>query len=158
MFVIHMRRNLILKKSLFLIPVVAFSIFTGVTNEASAQELKPEFSVAGIFDQGQNISSVYENAEVIENDKLVKSYTNQYKPIRYYKFYYDGSSGIAPIAFYSYGNHKLNVLNGNLIKVNDKSNTAVFNLTYGWNYVEIIQTAPMTIPDQKFEFKVGWDY
>ena len=146
-----------MKKSLFLIPVVASGVFSGVSNEASAKELNPEFKVAGIFDQGEKVSSVYENAQVIENDVYVKSYTNRYKPVVHYKFYYDGSSGVIGLAFNSAGEHKLNILNGNLIKVN-KNELEARGLTYGWNYVEIIQVAEMTIPDQKFEFKVGWDY
>jgi len=145
-----------MKKSLILVPVVAFGLFTGVTNEASAQELKLESKVAGIFDQVENASSVYESAPEIKNGERIESQTNSTYPTKRYKFYYDGSDGNAGILFHPDGYQKLNVLNGNLIKVNNKYDTVAFGLTNGWNYVEIIQTTPMLIPNQPFVFSIAW--
>jgi len=145
-----------MKKSLFLAPAVAFGIFTGLSNEASAQELNTETISAEVQAQALAPSSVYENATVIENGVTKKSNTSRYTPVRYFKFYYDGSSGVAGLLFRPEGNHKLNVLNGNFIKVN-KNDILATNLTYGWNYVEVIQTAENNNAYQNFEFTIQWD-
>ncbi|WP_144790037.1 hypothetical protein [Lysinibacillus fusiformis] len=144
-----------MKKSLFLVPAVAFGIFAGVSNEASAQELNLESTSFQALNQVMAVSSVYENAEVLENGVYEKSNTSSYTPVRYFKFYYFGRGG-ANLVFYSEGNHKLNVLNGNLIKVNGNSTTYTSGLTSGWNYVEVIQTAPTTSTYQNFELAIGW--
>ncbi|WP_068985158.1 hypothetical protein [Lysinibacillus xylanilyticus] len=146
-----------MKKSLFLVPAVAFGIFAGVSNEASAQEVDLESPGVDVLDQAISASSVYENAPTIENGKHVKSQTSNTYPVQRYKFYYDGSDGYAAILFHPDGNQKLNVLNGNLIKVNNSYDTSASNLTYGWNYVEIIQTAPGKTSTQPFEFAIGWN-
>jgi len=144
-----------MKKSLFLVPAVAFGIFAGVSNEASAQELNLESTSVEVLNQAMADSSVYENAEVLENGVYEQSNTSSYKPVRYFKFYCGGGGG-ANISFISEGNHKLNILNGNLIKVNGNSTSYTSNLTSGWNYVEVIQTYPTSSTYQNFKLSIAW--
>ncbi|MGN4124830.1 hypothetical protein ACMGD3_07400 [Lysinibacillus sphaericus] len=145
-----------MKKSLLLVPVVAFGIFTGVSNEASAQELNLDTQAPEILGQAMAADSVYENAPELKNGYKLNSQTSNTYPIQRYKFYYDGYNGNAAILFHPEGNQKLNVLNGNLIKVNNSYDTSASGLTSGWNYVEIIQTAPGKTSTQPFVFSIGW--
>ncbi|MFJ5566127.1 hypothetical protein [Lysinibacillus xylanilyticus] len=145
-----------MKKSLFLAPVVAFGIFAGVSGEASAQELNFDIQATEVQGQAMAAGSVYENAPTIENGYHLKSQTSNTYTVQRYKFYYDGSNGNAAILFHPEGNQILNVLNGNLIKVNNRYDTSATGLTDGWNYVEIIQTAPGKTSTQPFEFAIGW--
>ncbi|MFJ7700357.1 hypothetical protein [Lysinibacillus fusiformis] len=145
-----------MKKSLFIVPAVAFGIFTGVSNDASAQELNLNTQAAETHVQAITTSSIYDNAPELKNGYKLNSQTSNTYPVQRYKFYYDGYNGNAAILFHPEGNQKLNVLNGNLIKVNNSYDTSASGLTYGWNYVEIIQTAPGKTSTQPFVFSIGW--
>jgi len=39
----------------------------------------------------------------------------------------------------------------------NKNDILATNLTYGWNYVEVIQTAENNNTYQDFEFTIQWD-
>ncbi|MEB2281070.1 hypothetical protein LAV73_13840 [Lysinibacillus xylanilyticus] len=146
-----------MKKSLLLVPAVAFGIFSGVSDEASAQEFNSDFKGVEVLRQAMAASSPYENARELKNAEYVNRSTNRYSPTHYYKFYYNGGSGGANLLFHSEGNHKMYVLNGNFIQVGTDRDVTVQNLTYGWNYIEVIQTAPGNVPDQPYKLMVGWD-
>ncbi|MGG2073606.1 hypothetical protein AB1J28_09670 [Lysinibacillus irui] len=104
-----------MKKSLFIVPAVAIGIFTGVSNDASAQELNSNTQAAEAQVQAITTSSIYDNAPELKNGYKLNSQTSNTYPIQRYKFYYDGNDGYAHILFQPEGNQKLNVLNGNLI-------------------------------------------
>ncbi|MGE7917618.1 hypothetical protein ACQKM9_01555 [Viridibacillus sp. NPDC093762] len=144
-----------MKKSLLLAPVIAVGIFAGVSGEASANEVNHNTKEG--LQKVISYSSVYDNARQLKSMEYVYASTSRYDTIHYYKFYYDGSSGYAPFNFQSEGNHKLNILNGNLIRVATENNNTASNLTYGWNYVEVIQTAAGNVPNQPYKFAIGWE-
>ncbi|RDV32160.1 hypothetical protein [Lysinibacillus capsici] len=143
-----------MKKGLVLAPVIALGLFGGLHNVASANEVLNTSEET--IQYAATTSSVYEKATEIKSGEYVNSYTNRYTPIRYYKFYYDRYSGYASLLFHPDGNHKMNVLNGNFIKVATDRNVTAEDLTYGWNYIEVIETAPGIVFDQPFKLMVAW--
>jgi len=146
-----------MKKYLLLVPILALGVSAGSADEVSAKEVQITPISNEVIQQSISINSVYDNAEIIENGVYKNKSTSNSNPTHYYKFYYDGYSGNAPFLFHSDGNHKLNILNGNFIKVASENNTTAYNLTYGWNYIEVIQYAPGITSTQPYKLGIIWE-
>ncbi|MCY7583457.1 hypothetical protein MH138_10045 [Bacillus safensis] len=145
-----------MKKKLLLVPVISLGLFSGITGSVSAAETEN-------YNQNQThstimntSSSIHDQAFELKNRSNVVYSTNKYNPIRYFKFYFDGNSDLGVI-LKSEHSHKMSILNGNFIQVGSDFHNFVLaeNLTYGWNYIEVVDTKPL-IKASYFNLIIDW--
>ncbi|TKI70099.1 hypothetical protein FC756_08305 [Lysinibacillus mangiferihumi] len=142
-----------MKKKLLLVPALSVGLFSGITGDVSAAETET-------LNENQTYSTVstygiHDKAYELKNGGIGNSYTDRYSAIKYYKFYFDGYSGVS-VKFESYGSHKLSILNGNFIEVGSDPGVLAKDLTYGWNYIEVVDTRP-SLNASYFDLKVTWN-
>ncbi|MDR4250536.1 hypothetical protein [Bacillus pumilus] len=143
-----------MKKKLLLVPVISLGLFSGITGGVSAAETE-NYSQNQTHSTIMNTSSsIHDKAFELKNGGIGNSYTGKYNPIKYYKFYFDGSDGVSVI-FDSKGSHKLSILNGKFIQIG--TDFALFpDLTLGWNYLEVVDTRP-SLGASYYNLKIQWD-
>jgi len=144
-----------MNKKLLLVPVLSIGLFSGIPGGVSAAEIEST-------NENQTLSEIdtygiHEQAYELKNGTQIVGSTDRYTPIKYYKFYYDGSNA-AFVYFNDLGMHKMTILNGNFIKVGDSFNDIVYNrdLTQGWNYIEVVDTMP-SLSSSRYEIRASWN-
>ncbi|UPW82251.1 hypothetical protein [Lysinibacillus sp. Ag94] len=145
-----------MKKKLLLVPVISLGLFGGLTGGVSAAETENTNQIQTLSTIN-TYSSIHDKASELKNGGIGNSYTDSYRPIKYYKFYFDGYD-LAYVNFTSKANHKMTILNGDFIKIGDEYHDIVSSsdLTKGWNYIEIVDTMPSTKYSSYFDLKVTW--
>lgn len=148
-----------MNKKLLLIPVISLGLFGGLTGGVSAAETEnlEQVQVQDLSTINTYSSDIHDKAYELKNGIQIGSSTDRYNPIKYYKFYFDGSNA-AFVYFNDLGMHKMTILNGNFIKVGDYYNDIVYSrdLTQGWNYVEVVDTMP-SLSSSRYEIRASWN-
>ncbi|MFS0657093.1 hypothetical protein [Bacillus sp. 179-C3.3 HS] len=143
-----------MKKKLLLVPVISLGLFSGITGGVSAAEIENYNQNQTLSTTMNTSSSIHDKAVELQNRKSEVFFTYRSNPIKYFKFYFTGSDGVT-VNFDSEFPHKFSILNGKFIEVGYSTVALASELTYGWNYIEVVDTRPR-IGASYFSIKIDW--
>ncbi|MBU8696150.1 hypothetical protein [Bacillus pumilus] len=139
-------------KKLLLVLVISLGLFSGLTSNVSAAENNNQNQTHSTIMNTSN--SIHEKAFELKNNSRGQFFTYKSNPIKYFKFYFTGSDGVTVLVDSKYS-HKVSILNGKFIQVGLPNMALAPDLTYGWNYIEIVDTRPR-IGASYFNLEINW--